>query len=84
MEKQMRNLVFALAAISAFGTVAAASSPAAAREFPYCMQGKDAGYPGDCQYRSYAECKASASGRGEDCAINPRYAENRQQSRAWR
>ena len=82
--RQMRNLVIALAAVSALGTASAVSSPAAAREFPYCMQGKDAGFPGDCQYSSYAECKASASGRGEDCAINPRFAYSRQQNRAWR
>jgi len=80
----MRNLIIALAAVSAFGTAAAISSPVEAQEYAYCMQGKDAGYPGDCQYRSYAECKASASGRGEDCAINPRFAYNRQPSRAWR
>jgi hypothetical protein len=84
MEKQMRNLVFALAAVSAFGTAVAVSSPVEAREFPYCMQGKDAGYPGDCQYSSYAECSATASGRGEECAINPRYAYSRQQNRSWR
>jgi hypothetical protein len=80
----MRDLIIALAAVTALGTGAAVSSPAAASEFAYCMQGKDAGFPGDCQYRSYAECKASASGRGEDCAINPRYAYSRQQNRAWR
>jgi hypothetical protein len=83
-EKQMRNLLFALAAVSTLGTAVAVSSPAAAREYPYCMQGKDAGYPGDCQYRSYAECQATASGRGEDCAINPRFAYSRQQDRSWR
>jgi hypothetical protein len=80
----MRNLIIALAAVSAFGITATNSSPAKAREYPYCMQGKDAGFPGDCQYRSYAECKASASGRGEDCAINPRFAYSRQPGRTWR
>lgn len=80
----MRSLIIALAAVAGLGTAATTSAPAAAAEFPYCMQGKDAGFPGDCQYRSYAECKATASGRGEDCAINPRFAYNRQQSRAWR
>jgi hypothetical protein len=84
MEKQMRNLVFALAAMCAFSTAVAVSSPAAAREFPYCMQGKDAGYPGDCQYRNYAECNATASGRGEECAINPRFSYSRPQNRSWR
>jgi hypothetical protein len=80
----MRNLIFALAAVSALGTAVGGSSPIHAREFPYCMQGKDAGYPGDCQYRSYAECKATASGRAEDCAINPRFAYGSQKERSWR
>jgi Protein of unknown function (DUF3551) len=44
----MRNLMIALAAVSAFGITATNSSPAKAREYPYCMQGKDAGFPGDC------------------------------------
>jgi hypothetical protein len=79
----MRSLIIAVAAVSALGAAFAVSSPAAATEFAYCMQGKDAGFPGDCQYR-YAERKASASGRGEDCAINPRFAYSRQQNRAWR
>jgi hypothetical protein len=84
MENQMRNLVFALAAVSALGAAVAVSSPVHAREFPYCMQGKDAGYPGDCQYRSYAECKATASGRAADCAINPRFAYGLQKERFWK
>jgi hypothetical protein len=81
----MRSLIIAIAAASSLGAALATSSaPASAAEFPYCMQGKDAGFPGDCQYRSYAECKATASGRGDDCAINPRYAYNHQQSPTWR
>jgi hypothetical protein len=81
----MRSLMIALAAVSGLGAATATTStPASAAEYPYCMQGKDAGYPGDCQYRSYAECNATAFGRGEDCAINPRLAYSRQQNRAWR
>ena len=28
----------------------------------YCLQGRDYGYPGNCQYASYAQCMATASG----------------------
>jgi hypothetical protein len=52
----------------------AGSGPAAAFDYPYCMQGRDQGIPGDCSYRSYAECMASASGRDAYCAVNPRIA----------
>jgi Protein of unknown function (DUF3551) len=82
----MRILIIVLAAVSAFGAAVAVSSPASAREFPYCLQGHDTGIPGDCQYRSYAECQATASGRLAYCAINPRFAYNREQNgnRGWK
>ncbi len=54
------------------------SSPAAAYDYPYCLQGKQTGIPGDCNYESYAQCMASASGRDAYCAINPRVAYGRQ------
>jgi hypothetical protein len=73
----MRNLAIALAAVSVLGVGASISSPASAMDYPYCLQGRQTGVPGDCQYRSYRECMASASGRAAYCAVNPRYAFNR-------
>jgi hypothetical protein len=37
----------------------------------YCLQGTDFGYPGSCQFSTYDQCMASASGRAASCGINP-------------
>ncbi|WP_425532686.1 DUF3551 domain-containing protein [Stenotrophomonas maltophilia] len=38
------------------------------------MQGRSWGYPGNCQFASYQQCLATASGTSATCGINPRYA----------
>jgi hypothetical protein len=53
------------------------SAPASGAK--YCLQGADAGYPGDCSYSTYAQCMATASGTLNDCGINPRYAYKKHQ-----
>lgn len=55
-----------------------AAGPAAAFDYPYCLQSRSVGIPGDCSYQSYEQCMASASGRGAGCAINPRVAFSKQ------
>jgi Protein of unknown function (DUF3551) len=40
----------------------------------YCLQGKQWGYPGNCQFSSYVACMATASGTDSYCGINPRNA----------
>jgi hypothetical protein len=74
-EIEMRNAMLAILALSA-ATVAtvAGSSPAAAYDYPYCLQGRGIGIPGECSYSSYGQCMASASGRGLYCNVNPRVA----------
>jgi uncharacterized protein DUF3551 len=72
-----RKLVF-LALLAAIAAVAG-SSPAAAYDSRYCLQGRGIGIPGDCSYRNYAQCMAAASGRGLYCNINPRAAYGGQQ-----
>ncbi|MCG6204510.1 DUF3551 domain-containing protein [Rhodopseudomonas sp. HC1] len=54
-------------------------APASARDFPYCLQGGDWGYPGNCQFDSYEQCMATASGTRAGCDINPVVAFRRQQ-----
>ncbi len=44
----------------------------------YCLQGSDYGYPGNCQYSSYAQCIATARGTLSYCGVNPHYAFARQ------
>jgi hypothetical protein len=74
-EIEMRNAMLAILALSA-ATVAtvAGSSPAAAYDYPYCLQGRGIGIPGECSYTSYSQCMASASGRALYCNVNPRVA----------
>ena len=71
----MRNAMLAILALAAAGAATmAGSGPAAAIEYPFCLQGGGWGYPGECSYRSYAECQASVSGRYGYCNVNPRAA----------
>jgi len=78
----MRNAMLAILALSAAtaGTLAG-TAPAAAYDYPYCVQGRGIGIPGDCSYRTYNQCMASASGRGLYCNVNPRAALNQQPRR---
>jgi hypothetical protein len=50
----------------------------------YCLQGRIWGYPGNCQFSSYAQCMASASGTDAYCGINPQYAFAQQRRGAYR
>jgi len=43
-------------------------------DYPWCVQGRGIGYPGDCSYHTFEQCRASASGRSAGCGINPRVA----------
>jgi hypothetical protein len=71
----MRNAMLVMMALLAAGAATVAGpTPAAAIDYPYCLQGGGWGIPGDCAYRSYAECQASLSGRYGYCNINPRVA----------
>ena len=69
----MRNLLLALAVL---GTgFAVQSDPAQARDYPFCLQGRDiqTGY-GDCRYSTYQQCQATASCTYAGCYANPYYA----------
>jgi hypothetical protein len=63
-----------LALLSAGAATLAGSGPAAAIDYPWCIQGRGWGIPGDCSYRTYAECMTTASGRSVYCNVNPRVA----------
>ena len=71
----MRKTVFAIAtALAAFAGSMASSAPASAYDYPYCLQGRGIGIPGECSYQTYAQCMGSASGRALTCNVNPRVA----------
>nr|WP_271518932.1 DUF3551 domain-containing protein [Bradyrhizobium sp. CCBAU 53380] len=48
------------------------------RQDVYCLQGRNWGYPGNCQFSTYSQCMATASGTYAYCGINPIYAFERQ------
>jgi hypothetical protein len=69
----MRRFLFAVTSavtiLMSFG-----STSAIAQDYPWCLQGRDWGYPGLCYFTSYGQCMASASGTLSYCGINPRFA----------
>lgn len=74
----MRSLVL----IATLGVLSLAPSAVSAGPFsyfdrpdmPYCLQGRDYGMPGLCEFSSYEQCEATASGTFSYCGINPRFA----------
>ncbi|WP_080664204.1 DUF3551 domain-containing protein [Bradyrhizobium elkanii] len=44
---------------------------------------RDWGWPGLCQFWTYQQCWATASGTRSYCGINPRYAFARQRQGYW-
>ena len=71
----MRKTILTMAALSAAAIITTATpGPAAAHDYPWCVQGRGVGVPGDCSYQTYDQCMASASGRALYCNINPRVA----------
>jgi hypothetical protein len=72
-ENIMRSTLLALAVLGA--GVAIQSAPAQARDYPFCLQGRDtAGGLGDCRYSTYQQCQATASGTYNSCYANPYFA----------
>lgn len=66
-----------------FGSRSTAASPVhsytpSVRQDVYCLQGRSWGYPGNCQFSTYSQCMATASGTYTYCGINPIYAFERQ------
>ena len=61
-----------------------AAGDARAGSDSYCLQGRQWGYPGNCQFSSYAQCMATASGTDAYCGINPQAAFARQRRGAYR
>jgi hypothetical protein len=59
-------------------------SPASTGPYRYCLQGRQWGYPGNCQFSSYGQCMATASGTDAYCGISPQYAFAGQRRSAYR
>ncbi len=67
-----------LTVLCAAGVLALSGSITPASAARYCLQGHSWGYPGNCQFATLQQCRASASGTFATCGINPRYAFARQ------
>jgi hypothetical protein len=65
----MRQIIGA----AAFLAIVLSAAPASARDYPYCLQGRQWGYPGKCDFTSYQQCQATASGTDSYCGTNPRF-----------
>jgi hypothetical protein len=81
MEMRHNLSLAILAVVSALG-IAGTTAPAPAAEAiqdRYCLQGRQSGYPGNCEFSTYQQCQATASGTNEGCGINPMraYAQRR-------
>lgn len=48
-----------------------AQYPGFAQYDTYCLQGEGWGYSGDCRFSTFEACRATASGIGGTCDINP-------------
>jgi hypothetical protein len=70
----MRKIIGAAAFVGMVFTALPASAQHDPYDYPYCLQGKDYGYPGLCHFTSYLQCQAPASGTFSYCATNPRFA----------
>ena len=74
-----------LAGAAIVGTTALfAAAPAQARDYAYCLTSPGYGYPGDCSYANYGQCRAATSGRLADCVVNPRVAFREPRHRDYR
>ena len=71
----MRKIIGAAAFVAMVVTALPASAqPNGPYDYPYCLQGKDYGLPGLCQFTSYLQCQATAYGTLSYCGPNPRFA----------
>src|SRR5262245_19692440 len=77
-------LLAALSVVGLLSNLAPSSSPLARTRKPalaptpliqdrYCLQGRELGYPGNCEFSTYEQCMATASGTNAYCGVNPQY-----------
>lgn len=73
----MKTLSFLVAGLFGFLLVAASTTTAEARDYPVCIRGQYAFFGGgdglQCDYDTFQQCWATASGTGGGCVVNPLY-----------
>jgi hypothetical protein len=70
----VRKIVIGAAAFVATVFTALPASAHDPHDYPYCLEGRAYGYPGLCNFTSYQQCQAAASGTVSFCGTNPRFA----------
>lgn len=70
----MRRTILTFASFAALMAALVPAAQAQPANDRYCLQGRSWGYPGNCQFASYQQCAATASGTSSYCGVNPRYA----------
>lgn len=80
MRKALFAVMSTLAVMASLGLISAAAGRERFRHIApppiqdrYCLQGRIWGYPGNCQFATYEQCMASASGTDAYCGENPAY-----------
>ena len=70
----LSTLALATLALAAVASAGSARAQTYNPHFPVCMQVYSPFQYFDCSFFSIPDCKASASGRGAQCVVNPYYA----------
>jgi Protein of unknown function (DUF3551) len=66
-------IIAAMVSISTVTLATAASAPALAQSYPFCLLGNEA-VGSECDFTTLEQCRATASGIGSSCGANPAYA----------
>lgn len=69
----MRNLILAMLAVGGITMASAVPAKAVGADYPFCLQGNDSPGLSNCNFTSYEQCQATASGRFLSCIANPYY-----------
>lgn len=58
----MHFFAASIALALSIAAISAVASPVSTQDYKYCVQGKNAGYPENCAFSTYAQREATASG----------------------
>jgi len=79
----MRHVFLALFAAGGLAMAGVVPAEAVGTRYPFCLQGEDAPGLSQCNFTSYQQCQATASGRRLYCIANP-YFQGGDDPRAYR
>ena len=71
-------------ALLGLGLMLAATAPAAAQEYPYCLFPSNPTGFQSCTFSTFQQCQATASGNVGYCDRNPRYGAPVTRGPVWR